>query len=64
MTVEEIFSRAVNISSAERRKAFLDEVFSCQPESRSEVESLLQSHDAAGSFLDKPIVETHKFQDF
>ena len=56
MSVEEIFTRAIDIPSPEKRNQFLDNVFSRYPEYRDEVESLIRSHEQAGSFLNDPIV--------
>ncbi len=47
---------AAHVLPPDRRPAFLEETCSADRELRSEVESLLASHDRAGSFLERPVV--------
>lgn len=54
--VNEVFHEALNLET-ERRAAFLDWACASDPQLRVEVEAMLNSHDAAGSFLAAPAVE-------
>ena len=53
--VKEIFDGAIERHGAER-EAFLDQVCDRRTEIRKEVESLLRSYEAAGSFMETPAV--------
>src|SRR5215510_2754744 len=54
--IKEIYDRAVDLCSDER-ESFLAEACGNDTEMRREVESLLASHDDAGTFLQSPAVE-------
>ena len=56
-TVEEIFHQAIGHTSVERRELFLKQALAKHPELRGDVEELIRSHEEAGSFLAKPIVD-------
>ncbi|MBN9520503.1 protein kinase [bacterium] len=56
MTERDIFVAALD-QPAPARAAFLDAACGGDPALRAKVEALLQSHDAAGSFLGTPVVE-------
>ena len=56
MTDGSIFAAALSKSSPEERAAFLDEACKGNPELRREVEALLQAHENAGSFLQRPLL--------
>jgi serine/threonine protein kinase len=56
MTEQTLFHEALSKPAAERA-AFLDAACAGQPELRAAVESLLAAHEAAGSFLDRPVVQ-------
>src|SRR5262249_28900941 len=49
--VRSVFEHALEISSAAERRAYLDDACAGQPQLRSKVESLLNAHSDAGSFL-------------
>src|SRR5947209_7706973 len=49
--VKQKLNAAIELEPA-RRVSYLDELGSCDPELRAEVESLLSSHQEAGDFLD------------
>ena len=49
-----IFDAALQISDPQARRAFVEKACAGNPEMLAAVESLLKSHDAAGSFLDIP----------
>src|SRR5262245_12461636 len=53
MDEESIFTAALEINSADRRSAYLDEACAGRPELRRKVEELLSAHVGAGSFLDE-----------
>jgi serine/threonine-protein kinase len=55
-SIEEIFSAALEIPSAEARAAYLDRACAADPELRRQVESLIDAHDRAGRFLASPTV--------
>src|SRR5437763_1953666 len=57
MTADEIFLAAVDKESLDERAAFLDSVCQGDLGLRAQVEGLLKSHDAAGSFLNQPLFE-------
>jgi serine/threonine protein kinase/Tfp pilus assembly protein PilF len=56
-TVEDIFLAAVEKSPADR-VAYLEEACGTDAELRAQVESLLRSHEQAGSMLDQPLFRT------
>jgi serine/threonine protein kinase/TolA-binding protein len=51
---EWIFARALEITSAPERAAFLDRACAGNPALRAEVEALLRAHDRSGDLLDVP----------
>jgi serine/threonine protein kinase len=55
-SIEAIFSKALEIPSAEARAAYLDRACAADPELRRQVESLIDVHDRAGRFLASPTV--------
>jgi serine/threonine protein kinase len=57
MTDSGIFKAAIQLAP-EQRQAFLDQACGTNQELRQEVESLLKSHEAPGSFLTSPAFET------
>jgi WD40 repeat protein/serine/threonine protein kinase len=57
-TEESIFAEALDRSSAEERRAFLDGACGGDAELRERVEGLLKSHEEGGSFLRKPPAAT------
>jgi serine/threonine protein kinase len=57
MNAEAIFAEALAKNTAEERAAYLDEVCGQDAALRSRVETLLSSHESAGSFLDKPAIQ-------
>jgi serine/threonine protein kinase len=57
MTERGIFEAALEIQNPADRRAYLDQACANQPELRSRIETLLESHDTAGSFLDVPVVD-------
>jgi hypothetical protein len=54
MNEESIFAAALEKGDPAERAAFLDEACAGDPALRREVEALLQSHEAAGCFLEQP----------
>ncbi|HEY2157422.1 MAG TPA: hypothetical protein VGH33_17470, partial [Isosphaeraceae bacterium] len=54
----EIFSEAVELTSAVERTACLDRVCGADPELRRRVEALLRAHDSPDSVLDRPFVDS------
>ena len=60
--VEELFQAAL-ASAPEFRPSFLDETCAADPALRHEVEQLLVSFDAAGSFLETPAADHLGFVD-
>jgi serine/threonine protein kinase len=56
--VEALFSAALNIAAPLERAAFLDQSCGNNAELRTRVEALLQADADAGSFLEKPILES------
>jgi serine/threonine protein kinase/tetratricopeptide (TPR) repeat protein len=62
MTECDIFMAALDIESADRRIAFLDEACGNDRTLRSRVEALLTSHSQAGAFLEEPAVDAHELQ--
>jgi len=54
--VKEIFNSAINYRP-EERSSFISQACSGDVELRSEVESLIASHEESGSFIDKPAFE-------
>src|SRR5438128_7758096 len=57
MTVDEIFAQALAKSTPAERTAYLDEACAQDLALRQRVETLLQSHEAAGDFLGKPAIQ-------
>lgn len=55
--LDSLFEMAAAIESIEQRAAFLDRSCGDDHELRRQVQQLLESHEQAGSFLDKPPVE-------
>ena len=58
MTEREIFIAALQKEDPDQRRVYLDEVCAQAPELRGQVESLLRLYQGAGSFLEKPAVES------
>jgi serine/threonine protein kinase len=56
MTERDIFLAVLDLSDRAARAAYLDSACGGNADLRSRVESLLQSHDTAGNFLDSPAV--------
>ncbi len=54
MDAEQIFLAAIELGDPESRHEFLEREFLNHPFLREEVESLIQSHEAAGTFLSQP----------
>jgi serine/threonine protein kinase len=52
-STEEIFARALELGSATERQRFLEQACAGNAGIRSEIETLLQAHEAAGEFLDE-----------
>jgi serine/threonine protein kinase len=52
--VKEIFLKALKLSTPEERAAFLSEACAGKAELRAQVDSLLEAHQQAGTFLEKP----------
>ena len=52
-----IFDAALQIADPQARRAFVEKACAGHPEMLAAVESLLKSHDSAGSFLDIPAAE-------
>jgi len=55
--IEAVFVDALGKTTPEERAAYLDEACRGDAEARSRVEALLEAHDDAGSFLEKPAAE-------
>ena len=55
--IKEVLHTALDIPGAER-PAYLDKTCNGNAELRREVESLLASHDEAGTFIEDPVVKT------
>ena len=55
--VERLFNEALDRTAGDERARFLDSACANDSALRAEVESLLTSHDRAGSFLESPIVD-------
>ena len=55
--VESIFSEACDKASAEERAAFLAEACAGDSELRRRIEALLEAHDRAGGFLERPAIQ-------
>ena len=53
---KKVFLAALERLSPAERAAYLDEACQADPELRQRVEALLQAHDAAASFLEKPLL--------
>src|SRR5258708_38119985 len=58
MTERDIFIAALQKEDPALRQAYLDEACAGQPELRQQVEHLLRLHEGAGSFLEKPAVDS------
>jgi eukaryotic-like serine/threonine-protein kinase len=56
--VKELFLKALKLSSPEERAAFLAQACAGKPELRAQVDSLLEAHQQAGSFLEDPATAT------
>jgi serine/threonine protein kinase/WD40 repeat protein len=54
---EVIFAAALEAANLAARAAYLDGACGSDSELRHEIETLLQAHEAAGNFLDRPAVE-------
>lgn len=52
-----LFEMALHQATPAERAAYLDRVCAGNPEQRRELEALLAAHDAAGQFLECPVVE-------
>src|SRR5688572_11839393 len=57
MTVDAIFAQALAKSTPAERTAYLDEACAHDLTLRQRVETLLQSHEAAGDFLGRPAIQ-------
>ena len=57
MTDETLFAAALEKRSPAERSAFLDEACADDPAMRQRVEALLQAHEKAGDYLERPAVE-------
>ncbi|MFH1266949.1 MAG: serine/threonine-protein kinase, partial [Planctomycetota bacterium] len=55
--IEAVFETALSKAAPKERAAYLDEVCRNNPEARARVEALLEAHDDAGSFLEKPAAQ-------
>jgi serine/threonine protein kinase/WD40 repeat protein len=55
--IKAVFGHAIEIEDAAARGAYLDQACGANPQFRAEVESLLQAHQNAASFLKKPAVQ-------
>jgi len=55
--IEAVFVAALGKTTPEERAAYLDEACHDNAEARARVEALLEAHDGAGSFLEKPAAE-------
>ena len=51
-----VFEQAVEIQLAEGRGAFLDQACAGNAQLRDEVQTLLRSYEAAGEFLESPVI--------
>src|SRR5262245_34679072 len=58
MNAEDIFLAALQRQSPTERKAYLETTCRDNADLRAQVESLLHSHESAGSFLNAPLFET------
>ena len=56
-TIESIFAAALKKGTPAERAAYLDNACGDDAEARARVEALLEAHDDAGSFLEKPAAE-------
>ncbi len=56
-SIQRLFHDALERPAGDERAGFLDSACADDADLRSEVESLLASHDRAGSFLESPIVD-------
>jgi serine/threonine protein kinase/Flp pilus assembly protein TadD len=54
----ELFLKALELSSAAERRAFLDRECVDYPELRAEVDSLLEAGERAGQFLEQPVADS------
>ncbi len=58
LNAEDVFSRAIELPTGTARADFVRAQCKNDSAVRREVESLLQAHDAAGTFLNEPVVKT------
>jgi serine/threonine protein kinase/tetratricopeptide (TPR) repeat protein len=58
VSVKAVFDRALELVTAEERAAYLDEACAGAPELRQKVEALLEAYEAAGSFLERPVMDS------
>ena len=56
--VKELFLKALKLPHPEERAAFLAQACAGQAELRAQVDSLLEAHQQAGSFLEDPATAT------
>jgi serine/threonine protein kinase/tetratricopeptide (TPR) repeat protein len=54
MTERDVFIQALDIKDPAQRAAFLNGACAAHPDLRAQVDQLLQAHDQAGQFLDRP----------
>jgi eukaryotic-like serine/threonine-protein kinase len=52
--VKELFLKALKLASPEERAAFLSQACAGKAELRAQVDSLLEAHQQAGTFLEDP----------
>jgi len=64
LNVRSIFDRAVEITSAADRQAYVDEACVAAPEIREQVEALLVAHANAGSFLNAADIDQQRTSAF
>jgi eukaryotic-like serine/threonine-protein kinase len=57
MNADDIFQAALEQATPAERAAYLDAVCAHDPNLRARVEGLLQSHEQAGSFLERPLFD-------
>src|SRR3954471_19481935 len=57
MTEEMIFAEALEKSTPIERAAYLDKACGADAVLRQRIETLLESHEAAGGLLDKPAIQ-------
>jgi eukaryotic-like serine/threonine-protein kinase len=59
MSERSIFLAALDKNTPDERASYLEEACAGDPVLRQQVEALLQSHQEAGSFLQRPALEEH-----